>query len=297
MNKIIAWIKMNKLSTVLVVVIVLFILGNSNSPIILNQKTLNTFKAGRSVNDLAVNEMMVAPFGIGSTPRLDIIDRKVSTNSSLSLVVKDVREAINSFAAFASTTGGYMVNSSSTTPEGLSKGSVTIRVPSTKLDETLSYLREFSVKVVSESVTGRDITDQYMDVEARLNTLTSTKARYESILNQAVEVDEILNVTQQILYIQDQLDNLTGQLQYLDASANSSLVTIHLSTDEFELPYSPDQPWRPQLVAKYAVRGVVQTLRDIADLVIWIGVYAVFWVPALVIFFLIKKRAKSIKKK
>ena len=294
MQKIIAWIKENKLSAILIAVVVFLFLGDYDSPTVYNEM----FSTGKMSNRAMVGtDTMMAEFApmptAGGAPRLDIEDRKVSTNSNLSLVVQDVRESLRSIKEYAKDKGGYMVSAAQTSPEGLSNGNITIREPAEAFDSTLEYLRGYAIKVVSESVTGRDITDQYMDVEERLATLNNTKARYEEILDKAVDVNEILNVTQQILYIQDQIDSLTGRLEYLDATANSSLVTIYLSTDELELPFSPDQPWRPSLIFKYAVRSIVEDFRSLGELVIWAGVYAVFWIPALIVFFVLKKRRNT----
>lgn len=297
MQKILAWIKENKLSAVLIAIVAFLFLGDYDSPTVYNE--MFSSPEGKRMGGVQMESMVsdrAMPIAGGGAPRLDIEDRKVSTNSQMSLLVKNVREALDSIKTFAKDNGGYMVNASQTSPEGLSNGNITIRVPADMLDKTMDYLRGYAVKVVSESVTGRDITDQYMDVEERLKTLNATKARYEAILDQATDVDEILNVTQQILYVQDQIDSLTGRLEYLDATANSSLVTIYLSTDELELPYSPDQPWRPQLVFKYAVRSLVEDFRSLGELVIWAGVYAIFWVPALVIFFVIRKKTRKTPK-
>jgi hypothetical protein len=199
-------------------------------------------------------------------------DRKVVRNSDLSLLVKDVRSAIDQIESQAKSIGGFMVNSSVQTPEEGGTGSIVIRVPAEKLDSTLAFLRGVAVRVVSENVTGSDITDQYTDTEARLATLTQTKATFESILSKASDVDEIIKV-------QHQIDSLKGQLEYLKNTSQSSLITVYLSTDELALPYSPSEPWRPQIVFKTAVRSLVTNLRSVAN----VGIWAVAWSPVIIV--------------
>lgn len=298
MSRLFNWIKTNKLSAALILVVLYFFLSGFASPVGISNyfgsdTAYDRVESFAEPAGLRKSSSYLPPVSGGATPQLDISDRKVSTNSQMSLVVQNVNDSIKSIVSYAKSSGGYMVTSSQTAPEGLANGNVTIRVPSNALEDTMEFLRTSSVKVVSESTVGRDITDQYVDVGARLNTLEATKSRYEAILDKAVDIDEILQVTQQILYIQDQIDSLKGQLDYLDATSKSSLVTLYLSTDEFELPYSPDEPWRPEIVFKYAVREVVGTLRDVADFVIWIGVYAVIWVPVLLVILYIRKRNRQ----
>ena len=314
MQKLTSWVKENKLSAVLIVILVALLLTRFDNTLFYNfsynlrQKLGPTPMGTDEIGAYPIQgtaEMSTAPGyggGIGGygyygnvVPQLDIEQRKLTKNAYLSVVVENVDSAINKIAARADEVGGYLVSSNKTSPEGLSTGDISIRVPSDRLSETLEFLRDLSVKVVSENISGQDVTDQYVDVEERLATLNETKARYEEILTNATDINDILNITQQILYIQDQIDYYTGQLEYLDATASSSLITVYLSTDELQLPYSPDQPWRPNVIFKYAVRSLVQNLQDLGSLIIWVFVYAVVWVPLVLAVLFFKRQRKTRK--
>jgi hypothetical protein len=147
--------------------------------------------------------------------------------------------------------------------------------------------------VVDENVSGRDVTDQYVDLEARLTTLNKTKAKFEEILDRATQVQDLLNVQRELINLQSQIDSIKGQQQYLSQSAKLSKVTVYLSTDEFALPYSPGQPWRPNVVFKLAVRSLVSTLRGAGTAAIWIGVYSPIWAPILAVIWVIKKKTSK----
>ncbi len=320
MQKVMSWIKENKLAAVLIVIVAALLLTRFDNTFFYNlsynlRQKLNPTPMGTDVyySDGYMGETGAYPaqdmaklsvesgYGGGYgyygnvVPQLDIEQRKLTKNAYLSVVVEDVNSAINNIAARADEVGGYLVSSNATTPEGLATGDISIRVPSDRLSETLEFLRGLSVKVVSENVSGQDITDQYVDVEERLATLNETKARYEEILADATDINDILNVTQQIMYIQDQIDYYTGQIEYLTASADSSLITVYLSTDELQLPYSPEQPWRPSVILKYAIRSLMQNLQDLGSVVIWVLVYAVVWVPLVLAVLFIQRRLKTRK--
>lgn len=300
--KIIEWIKSNKLTTVLILILAYFLYSNYSYRF----TNLGIGMGGYGGYDYYGEDGMMAdeamsfnkvttgrlPIG-GATPQLEVQDRMVVTNSYMSLLVTDVRESIAQIKEKALMVGGYMVNQSVQTPEGLSNGSVTVRVPSDKLDEVMEHLRQLSVRVVSENIDGYDVTDEYVDVEERLTILETTKTKYEAILNAATEVEDILLVTERIIYVQNQIDNLVGRQDYLEKTSSSSLITVYLSTDELELPFAPEEPWRPTVVFKYATRAVITSLRAIAGYVIWIAVYAVIWLPALAIFLFLKKKMNT----
>ncbi len=219
-------------------------------------------------------------------------DRLVLTDTSLSLLVKDVAGTIQSIRQRAEELGGFLVDSNLNAPEGVDTGAITVRVPSDKREEALSAFRGFAVRVTSENVTGQDVTDQYEDLSAQLAVLEKTKAKIEAILNDAKTVDESLRVQQQLISLQQQIDSIKGRQQYLERSAQMVRITAFLATDETALPYSPDEAWRPQAIFRLAVRSMVGVLQDIGSLVIWVVVFAPLWLPALLFIRWLAKRLR-----
>ncbi len=269
---------------------------NLSSPAVYNQSaeiamdSAGTFSALPSLNAPSASRKasQVAPS--------DSPDRLLITDTSLSLHVKDVSQSINSIQQETQKLGGFLVSSHLSKPEFAASGNITVRIPSDKLPQALEVFRTLAVKVVSESVVGTDVTDQYEDIEARLAVLYKTKIKFESIMDQAVKVTDLLEVQRELISLQSQIDSLIGQQEYYKKSANLSKVVIYLSTDDLSLPYAPTGQWRPLVVFKTAVRSLLQTLRSFGNLIIWLGVYSIIIVPLYLIFRFIKKRffAKTI---
>lgn len=223
----------------------------------------------------------------------DSPDRLVITDTSLSLQVKDVSQTINTIQQETQKLGGFLVNSHLSKPEMAASGNITIRIPSDKLPQALEVFRSLAVKVVSESVVGTDVTDQYEDLDARLAVLYKTKAKFESIMDQAVQIQDLLNVQRELVSLQSQIDSVIGQQQYYQKSADLSKVVIYLSTDDLSLPYAPTGEWRPLVVFKTAVRSLLQTLRSFGNLIIWLAVYSVIAIPLYLLFKFIKKKIQA----
>jgi len=217
-------------------------------------------------------------------------ERMVVKNSNLSLLVNDVKTTGEKIIYRAKGVGGYMVEAAYNRPNESPFATITVRIPENKLDEILNYFRSLAIKVTSERLVGKDVTDQYVDIEARIATLQKTKTKFEQILDKAVQVTEILQVQREIINIQSQIDSLTGQQKSLEQNANLSKVTVYLSTDELALPYTPDKAFRPQVVFKQAARSLLGTLRTLTNASIWLGVYSVVWAPLLVIIYIVRKR-------
>src|SRR3989344_6040445 len=152
----------------------------------------------------------------------------VVRNSNMSLKVTNVAYTIYQIVSYVENAGGYMVDSTLSNPEDATTGNITVRAPEESLDETLSYFRTLSVKVVSENLTGRDVTDQYQDIEERLRILEGNKRRFEEIMVSAGEISDILQIQKEVLVIQSQIDSLKGQQQLLSQTAKLSKVTVYL---------------------------------------------------------------------
>lgn len=293
----ISWIRQNKVVTLLIILLLLF-LGKDYLPGFFSVSRLKTSQEDlmyKDVGEYATSAVPEAGGGIippipgREAPPTEAEDRLVVEESSMSLVVKSVREVSDQIIDHAKSVGGYMVSSTLTSPEEAPFATVIVRVPADNFRATLDHFRSLAVKVTSERILGTDVTDEYVDIEARLATLEKTKAKFEEIMDEATEIQDILNVQRQLIYIQDQIDNLKGRQKYLEQTAKLAKITVYLSTDEYALPYAPSETFRPAVIFKLAVRSLVGALRGLAKALIWIGVYAVIWVPAGIIIFFGRK--------
>ncbi len=219
----------------------------------------------------------------------------VVEESNLSLVVDNVRQKVDQVLDYTNQSGGYMISSSLSQPEEAPFATLVVRLPREKLRPALDFLRILSIKVTSENLIGQDVTDQYFDIEERLSTLYKTKAKFEEILNQASKIDDILRVQREIISLQSQIDSLKGQQEYLKKTAENARLTVYLSTDEWSLPYAPEEPgFRPKVIFKQAVRSLVRNIRALGKLSIWVLVYGLIWLPLLIVIKVIRnKRIKS----
>jgi hypothetical protein len=306
---VIEWVKRNKLLTLVLIVVIYFLLNLSRTFLGVNILSLDVPSSSRqgSSIDMAPGDS----FGVTQgTDRMDLTypypqpeyapqpgvdNRLVIQESNVSLLVGDVVDARNKILEHARSVGGYMVNASTSSPEDAPYAHVTIRVPSENLQPTLDYLHSLSIKVVSENLVGRDVTDQYVDIDKRIETYERTKTKYEEILDRAVSIQDITNLTREIINTQSQIDLLKGQQESLEQNSQLAKLTIYLSTDEIALPYAPSETFRPAVIFKLAVRSLIGFLRDIATFAIWIGVYAVVWAPALAIYIFLRMRLRKRK--
>ncbi len=297
MSSALNWIKNNKLASLLLLIIAYFLLKNN----FLNLLGVSSgrYYPSRSYESSGVMYDSVqksVPLGIGGgytsdiAPSIQTSNRMVVQSSYLSLVVKKVAESLSQIKQYTQSIGGYMVSSNLSNPQETANADITIRIPSVKLDEALLFLKGLSVKVSSERLDGYDVTDEYVDLESRLATLQGNMARFREIMFAAGDIEQIIKVQEKIFQLQDQIDSYKGRQKYLTETSKTVLITIYLSTDEYSLPYSPSETWRPEVVFKTAVRSLVSTMRKLANAMIWLLVYSVILIPVIFIYRFVKKK-------
>jgi Flp pilus assembly protein TadG len=153
-------------------------------------------------------------------------DRKIVMNGSLSLQVAAIDDAVAQIAKLTLEVGGY-VASSETAGDGENRsGRIQIRIPADQFDVVVIRLKTLAVKVIKETTTGEDVTEQYVDLESRLSALQAALSRTKELLSKTQNVDEALKVYDGMSRLEPQIEQITGQLKYLSNRIQFSTSTV-----------------------------------------------------------------------
>ena len=200
-------------------------------------------------------------------------ERLIIRTANMSLVVTDTEEAMDTISRMAEENGGWVVNSSVFQYNETAKtGNITIRVPSAGFNSAMEALRNMSVEVQQESTSGQDVTEEFVDLSARLENLEATAERVRAFLDEAETVEEALAVNQELSRLESEIEAMKGRLQYLSQSASFSTITVDLTPDIVAQPIEPSN-WRPAVVFRNAVDSLVEALQDVAEFGIWFVIY------------------------
>lgn len=155
--------------------------------------------------------------------------RKVIITHSLSLEVKNLSSAFKSVIDLAAMQGGYTTETSRTgNDDGSYAGSVAMRVPPGSVGGLLEKLRGFG-KVISENSTGEDITDEYVDLEARLRNMRASEIRLQVLL--ARRTQKLADV----LAVEKELTRVRGDIESFEAQKRNWEILTALVTIRVEL--------------------------------------------------------------
>ena len=215
--------------------------------------------------------------------------RLVIKSGGLNMVVENVNETAKSITKYVEEKNGYVVSGVVGEEELVPYGQIIFRVPAEKFDEAMEYARDLATKVKYENTKGQDITEQYTDLQSRLRNLEAAEKELLNLMQRSGKLDDVLAVQQQLTNVREQIELLKGQMQYLDQSVRMALITVNLALSEDLLPIPPAEKWQPIYVLKQAWHSLLNALRGISHLIIWLVVYAVIWVPLAAIVWLVWK--------
>jgi len=212
-----------------------------------------------------------------NAPEAQPAQRMVIKNANLSIVVDDPAASLDAVAELAEELGGFVVSSNLTqvrTENGVRvpQADITVRVPAEELDQALEAIKSGAGRVLSENVSGEDVTQEYTDLESRLRNLESAEARLIQIMEQAEDTEDVLSVYNRLVEVQEQIELIKGQMQYYERSAALSAISVRIQANEAVQPLKIGN-WQPVGVAKRAIQALINTLTFFGDAAIWILLY------------------------
>jgi hypothetical protein len=206
------------------------------------------------------------------------IERLIIRNAHLDLVVRDTQGVLDTIAGIADRLGGYVVEANTYKyQEGL-RASLSLRIPAEEFDGALGEIRELATEVRSESVSGQDVTEEYVDLRARLRNLERTAEKLEQFLDEAEDTEAALAVLEQLTRVTGEIEQVKGRMEFLQESAAMSSISVELTPDELAKPIEVGG-WYPQGTARVAVQRLITISQGFVDALI---VFVINVIPVLI---------------
>lgn len=224
-----------------------------------------------------------------SAPTQGIVRKEIKTGS-LSLVVDDVPLSVEKITGFAKTQEGYVVSTHMSKGSRFPTASVSLRIPAEKFDASMSELKKFG-ELEGVQVQGQDVTEEYVDLEARLKNFRVTETQFAEIMKKAQKIEDILAVQAELSEVRGEIESLEGRKKYLDQNVAYSVISVNLSTSADQLPIVDEaEKWKPLAIFKIAVRNLLSVGQGLLNVVIWLLVFLPVWGLIGVLVYYLKKR-------
>ncbi|MDP2232670.1 MAG: DUF4349 domain-containing protein [Actinomycetota bacterium] len=214
--------------------------------------------------------------------RLAAADRLVIKTGSMRLRVDDVNATVSRIRTATTAAGGSITDLQvstdeatpiyRTTPEGMvTDGAplsafITVRVPNKEFDRFSDKVAGFG-KVLRQSDNQSDVTQEHIDLAARLKNLQAEEVRLRGFFDKAKNVTEMIAVQQELARVRGEIESMQAQIFYLERQAAMATLAIELVEPEPVVrPAGTD--WGFAAAVRDGIRGAAAALRAMIALTI-----------------------------
>ena len=163
-------------------------------------------------------------------------NRKIIRNGELTLEVESPADAERQIGSIADALGGFVVTSESKQHDTGEPGkqylevSLVIRVPAAQFQTAFDQIVSTGSRVIQQKKSGQDVTEEFIDLEARIRTQKALELQFLEIMKQATKVPDALEVHRQIAEVRTEIEKLEGRKRFLENRASLSTITVSLQS-------------------------------------------------------------------
>jgi hypothetical protein len=235
---------------------------------------------------------LAAPEPSPATP-LPQPDHYLIKTATIAIETEDAQESAKQLTASVVAAGGYVSDLHQQT-DGMGRHNVMVqvRVPADKLDGTMEALDALG-KVLDRQVSTQDVSEEYIDTDARIRNLKKTEERLIEHLSQAILIDSTLKIEQEMTRVREQLERLEGRQRFLNNRIQYSTITISLCEEPKVGPLTPVNTFSSGRVFSDAAQSLVAFARRMWTKAIWLAVWSPVWGVAALVGWLVYRRVRK----
>lgn len=251
---------------------------------------------------VSYDEGVAYPVGYGGSPQSDAYsktvsqnytesselntnDRKVVKNGNANIEVENFDSSISKIKELAGNFEGYVTNSNMwTTSSDTKSGNITVKIPEKRFDEFGDSLGQIGT-IKSKETSAYDVTEEYIDVQARLKNLKNQEKRYTELLDMAKDVQDVLAIEAQLGRIRGEIESHEVRIKYLENTTTFGTFYINI--------YEPEKVVHEWGIKNAFDRAIEAFIVSVAGIIILGG----FLIPIAILIGLIYVIVKYIKKR
>lgn len=179
----------------------------------------------RSAFDAVQDEAASSGSGSGGSTAIPGIGPAIIKTAELTLEVpaKSLDDAISEATTLAAANGGYVV-ATAIDQEGTRRGTLVLRVPADRFESTLGDLEGLG-EVSKKAITGKDVSQEVIDLEARLRNLRAQETVLLRLMDRSQTVSDTIKVQRHLQGVQLDIERIRGRVAYLENQSSLSTVT------------------------------------------------------------------------
>lgn len=206
-----------KMNALLIVMLMLFSCEN-DKPVARDKEDVYVTEAlYEDRSEEGVNVLMDRPYPA---------DEKLIKMGSLEMKVSDLGETKVALAKILKTVEARTTAEMMRDTEDRKEMQLTIRVPAHRFDSLMMALEKLALRVDQQNISTDNVTEEFIDVEARLRTKRELENRYRELLQQARSVADLLAIEGQLASVRGEIESMEGRLKYLNDEVAMSTIQL-----------------------------------------------------------------------
>lgn len=168
----------------------------------------------------------------------DVIKKKIIKDGRIGIQVDNLENSKSRIDTLVKNHGGYYDNESFNNSDWESSYNLKIRIPSANFENFINKIETGEGEIKYKEIDARDVTDQFIDLETRLQNKKNYLKRYNELLAKAQTVKDILEIEEKIRVIEEEIESTTGRIKYLSDLVEYSTLDLTISKQK-DFKYNP----------------------------------------------------------
>lgn len=230
--------------------------------------------------ELSTADGLVSRASAQTVKQTGVDTRVIIRTAEVTLGVEDVDAALEQAKKIVRSFGGFADGENVAGPLNQRRATITLRVPVENYDPVMQTLGEVGL-LISRTSNTQDVTDQVIDLSARLRALRSEETQYLAVMRQATKIQDILAVRDRLASVRQEIESLDATLKNISRQAAYSTITVHFVPSPL-VAATTDEHW--------AKRALVSSTDSLAAFARAIGVagirflvYTPVWLPLVLL--------------
>jgi hypothetical protein len=162
------------------------------------------------------------------------VDRKIIRNADLTMEVASTTDTQHRIVSIAESHGGFVVTSEAKQRDSTEPAKRTldikliVRIPENQFGSALDQIRGLTSNLTEEKVSGQDVTEEFIDLEARIRTQKALEQQFLQIMRQTGKIVDALEVQRQIAEVRSDIERLEGRKRFLENRSSLSTITVNI---------------------------------------------------------------------
>ena len=180
-----------------------------------------------SSNDAAVSREEPLQAGAGQQVQVKT-DRKLIYEAQLRMEVADYGAAKEKLNRFIAQSQGYVLQFSDQETDSERGGSYVIKIPAVGFQSFIDELGKWESISYTRQYSANDVTEEYVDLQARLKARRTVESRLLSFMEKATKSEDLLNFSNELGNVQSEIEQIVGKMRYYDNNVAMSTITLDM---------------------------------------------------------------------